>query len=71
MPTVIYGSETWGMRREERNKVDKAEMLCLRNMCEVTRWERMRNVMVRERVGVSEELSKRAVRKVLKWFGHV
>ena len=31
----------------------------------------MRNVAVRERVGVKEEMSKRVDRKVLKWFGHV
>ena len=71
VPTVMYGSETWGMRREERNKLDVSEMQCLRNMCGVTRWNRLRNVAVRERVGVKEELSKRVDRKVLKWFGHV
>ena len=49
MPTVMYGSETWGMRREERNKLDVSEMQCLRSMCGVTRWNRMRNVAVRER----------------------
>ena len=37
------------MRREERNKLDVSEMQCLRNMCGVTRWNRMRNVSVRER----------------------
>ena len=49
VPTVMYGSETWGMRREERNKLDVSEMQCLRNMCGVTRWNRLRNVAVRER----------------------
>ena len=71
VPTVMYGSESWGMRVEERNKLDVAEMNCLRNMCGVTRWDRWRNEVVRERVGVPEALSKRVDRKVLKWFGHV
>ena len=31
----------------------------------------MRNVVVRERMGVKEKMSKRVDRKVLKWFGHV
>ena len=48
VPTVMYGSETWGMRREERNKLDVSEMQCLRSRCGVTRWNRMRNVAVRE-----------------------
>ena len=57
MPTVIYGSETWGMRREERNQLDVSEMQCLRSMCGVTRWNRMRSVVMRERVGVNEIMS--------------
>ena len=71
VPTVMYGSESWGMKVEERNKLDVAEMKCLRSMCRVTRMDRVRNEVVRERVGVSENLSKRVDRKVLKWFGHV
>jgi len=71
VPTVMYGSETWGMKREEKNKLDVSEMQCLRSMCGVTRWNRLRNVVVRERVGVREKLSKTVDRKVLKWFGHV
>ena len=71
VPTVMYGFESWGMRLEERNKLDVAEMNCLRNMCGVTRWDRWRNEFVRGRVGVQEPLSKRVDRKVLKWFGHV
>ena len=46
-------------------------MKCLRSMCGVTRMDRVRNEVVRERVGVPEKLSKRVDRKVLKWFGHV
>ena len=45
------------MRLEERNKLDVAEMNCLRNMCGVTRWDKWRNEILRE-VGISEPLSK-------------
>ena len=71
VPTVMYGSETWGMNVVERNKLDVAEMKCMRSMCGVTRWDRLRNETVRERVGVSEPMSERVDRKILKWFGHV
>ena len=43
VPTVMYGSGSWGMRVEERSKLDAAEMNCLRSMCGVTRWDRCRN----------------------------
>ena len=40
MQTVMYGSESWGMRLEERNKLDVAEINCLQSICGVTRWDR-------------------------------
>ena len=46
---LMYRSETLGMKREKKNKLDVSEMQCLRSMCRVTRWNRMRNVAVRER----------------------
>ena len=49
VPTVMYRSETLGMKREKKNKLDVSEMQCLRSMCGVTRWNRMRNVAVGER----------------------
>ena len=65
VPTVMYGSEAWGMKVEERDKLDVAEMKCLRSMCGVTRMDRVRNEVVGERVCVPEKLSKRVNRKVL------
>ena len=66
VPTVMYGSESWGMRVEERKRLDVAEMRCLRSMCGVTRWDRLRNGEVREGVGLPENMSNRVDRKVLK-----
>ena len=40
-------------------------------MCGDMRMDRVRNEVVRERVGVPEKLSGRVDWKVLKWFGHV
>ena len=45
--------------------------MCLRIMCGITRMDRVRNEVVRERLGVPDKLSKRVDRKVLKQFGHV
>ena len=41
VPNMKFGSETWGMRHEERNKVHFAEIQCLRNMGGATRWDRI------------------------------
>ena len=56
-PTIIYGSESWGMKVKERDKLNVAEMECLRIMCGVTGKDRVRNEVVRERVGVPVKMS--------------
>ena len=63
--TVMYGSESWGMKVNERQKLNVFEMKCLRSMTGVSRLDRVRNEVVRARTGVRRELN------VLRWFGHV
>ena len=51
VPTVLYGAETWGLRESERKKLNVFEMRCLRSMIGVTRRDRVRNTVIRERTG--------------------
>ena len=69
--TALYAAEGWNMRKEDGNRLDVMEMRCLRSMCGVTRWDRVRNEEVRRRTGVLRELSQRAEQKGLQWFGHM
>ena len=71
VPTVTYGSESWGMKVAERQRLNVFEMRCLRSMAGVSRIDRIRNEVVRERTGVGKELAARVDRNVLRWFGHV
>ena len=32
VPTALYGAEAWGMRIDERRKVNVLEMKCLRSL---------------------------------------
>ena len=50
--TVMYGSESWGMKVAERQKLNAFEMKCLRSMTGVSRLERVRNEIVRARTDV-------------------
>ena len=46
--TALYGAETWGLREaERRRKLDIFEMGCLRSMCGLTLWNKVRNKKVR------------------------
>ena len=69
--TVMYGSESWGMKVTERQKPNVCEMKCLRSMTGVSRLDRVRNEEVRARTGVRRELTARVDMNVLRWFGHV
>ena len=71
VPTVMYGSESWGMKVTERQKLNVFEMKCLRSMTGVSRLDRVRNEVVRARTGVRRELAARVDMNVLRWFGHV
>ena len=71
VPTVMYGSELWGMKVGERQKLNVFEMKCLRSMAGVSRLDRFRNEEVRGRTGVRRELADRVDMNVLRWFGHV
>ena len=48
------------MRAEEINKLDVTEMNCLQSICGVTRMDRLRNEVVRRRVGEPETLNKKS-----------
>ena len=71
VPTVMYGSESWGMKVTERQKLNVFEMKCLRSMTGVSRLDRVRNEVVRARTGVRRELATRVDKNVLRWLGHV
>ena len=55
VPTVMYGSESWGMKVTERQKLNVFEMKCLRSMTGVSWLDRVRNEVVRARTGVRRE----------------
>ena len=69
--TVMYGSESWGMKVTERQKLNVFEMKCLRSMTVISRLDRVRNKVVRTRTGVRRELAPRVDMNILRWFGHV
>jgi len=49
-PTMLYGLECQMVKNKHENKVSVAETRILRWMCSKTRWNRIRNDNIRERV---------------------
>ena len=59
VPTVMYGSESCGMKATERQKLNVFEMKCLTSMTGVSQLHKVRNEVVRARRGVRRELAAR------------
>ncbi|KAM3238309.1 hypothetical protein P3L10_013340 [Capsicum annuum] len=52
-PTMLYGVECWPVKNSHIQRMKVAEMKMLRWMCGLTRGDRVRNVIVQEKVGVA------------------
>ncbi|KAI5746928.1 hypothetical protein M8J77_009151 [Diaphorina citri] len=69
-PTMLYGAETWPIKKRQEERMNVAEMRMLRWMCGVTRMDRIRNTRIRGTVKVTE-ISRKIQERRLQWFGHV
>ena len=69
-PVLMYGSETWALRKTEENLLERTEMRMLRWMMGIKRIEKIRNEEIRARAGVAN--MGETIREVrLRWLGHV
>ena len=71
MSIVTYGSELWTTRRKEIDELLVFEMKCLRAILRITRSDRLRNIMIRKKLSLSETIEDIVLKRRLRWFGHV
>ena len=71
VPTALHGNEAWVLETKIKNRMNVAEMSCLRSMCRVTKRDRVRNEEIRWRCGLQRSLSESGRAAILWWFGHV
>ena len=71
VPILLYGSECWSLRKTDERKIQTAEMSWLRRMIGISRLQRIRNEVIRKRLGQEITLVHRIQERRLKWFGHV
>ena len=67
---MIYGAETWAVKKAQEKKLDVAVMRMLRWMSGVTKLDRIRNERIRRTTKVGE-ISKKVQESRLKWHGLV
>ncbi|XP_070013521.1 uncharacterized protein [Nicotiana sylvestris] len=69
-PTMLYGAECWPVKNSHVQKMKVAEMSMLRWMCGCTMRDKIKNEVIRDRMGVTPVEDKMWELR-LRWFGHV
>ena len=70
-PIVLYGAETWTMRKHERRKIDAFELWCWRRVLRVSWMERKTNIRIIEKIKPEWTLESKVSKAALSYFGHV
>ena len=69
-PALLYGAECWPIKKSQVQRMRVAEMRMIRWICGHTRLDKIRNEVIRAKIGVASiEDKMREVR--LRWFGHL
>ena len=69
--SLFYGSETWRLTENIKRRVEATEMDALRRPSRISRKERIRNVTIRQQIGLEEPIINEIEQKELTWYGHV
>jgi hypothetical protein len=69
--SLLYGSKTWTLIENNKRQVEATEMDDLRRSYRISRKERIRNVTIRQHIGLEEPIIKEIEKNQLTWYGHV
>jgi hypothetical protein len=67
----LYGSEIWRLTENNNRRVEATEMDALRRSSRISRKERIRNITIRQQIGLKETIIKETEQNQLTWYGHV
>lgn len=70
VPILMYASESWTLHKNQEHRLTAMEMKVLRRIEGVTKWDRMRNEEIRQRLKQESIISKIEV-KQLNWYAHI
>jgi len=69
--SLLYGSETWRLTKNNKRRVEATEMDVMRRSSRISRKERIKNVIIRKQIGLEETIVKEIEQNQLTWYGHV
>jgi hypothetical protein len=69
--SLLYGSEIWRLTENNKRRVEATEIDVLRRSSRTSRKERIRNITIRQQIGLVETIIKEIEQNKLTWHGHV
>jgi hypothetical protein len=69
--SLLYGSETWRLIESNKRRVEATEMDALRRSSRISRKDKIRNVTMRQQIGLEETIIKETEQNQLTWYGRV
>ena len=69
-PVMMYGCESWTIRKSERRKIDAFELWCWRRLLRIPWTERRRNKSVLDEIKIETSLEVMIIKRALTFFGH-
>lgn len=70
-PIVLYGCESWTLRKAEKKRLDAFEMWAWRKIMNVKWEDKKTNVEILEKIKPEISLEAQAIKLKLKYFGHI
>jgi hypothetical protein len=68
---LLYGSETWRLTESNKRRAEATEIDALRRSSRISRRDKIRNVTIRQQIGLEETIIKEIEQNQLTWYGHV
>ena len=70
-PVVMYGCESWTVKKAERRRIDALELWCWRRLLRVPWTARRSNQSILKEVGPRISLEEIILKLKLQYFGHL
>ena len=70
-PVVMYGCESWTVKKAERQRIDAFELWCWRRLLRVSWTARRSNQSVLQEISPGISLEGRMLKLKLQYFGHL
>ena len=69
--TTTYAAETWCLKAKTRAKLNSTEMDFWRRSARISRNDKIRNTIIKQKMNVTRSLLDNIKTKQLQWYGHV